>query len=347
MGNGGTRRAFGFLCVDEFMGGLVESRALASALELGLIDMLLNDGETALGGLATRLGLEAKGLRLLSDLLAANRVVVRSGDKIALSPAFRVALNYRDLLEAKLDFANLVLRDFHELFTELLGRPGEFMRRSRVFDLFRYDRCMEPSAENTEITRRWMRFTTCLTKYEAEACLATHDFGGYRRMLDIGGNSGEFVLRICKAYPDITGTVFDLPLVCQIGREHVASEAEAGRIRFVEGDARKLALPQDHDLITFKSFLHDWPQADAREFIVKASQALSPGGTMLIYERGPFEVGDTTPPYSSIPTILFFQFYRSPELYTEQLAALGFRSIEVRKVELEMPFHLIVAKKAS
>lgn len=329
------------------MGGLVESRALATALELGLIDLLQNDGETALGGLETKLGLEAKGLRLLTDLLAANGVVVRSGDKIALSPAFRVALNYRDLLETKLDFANFALPDFHELFTELLGRPGEFMRRSRVFDLFRYDRCLEPSAENYEMTKRWMRFTTCLTKYEAEACLAAHDFGGYRRMLDIGGNSGEFVLRICKTYPEITGTIFDLPLVCEVGREHVASEPEAGRIRFVEGDARKVPLPEDHDLISFKSFLHDWPEADARELIVKASQALSPGGTMLIYERGPVEVGDTTPPYSSIPTILFFQFYRSADLYTEQLAALGFRSIEVQRVELEVPFHLIVAKNAS
>ena len=347
MGNGGPRRGFEFLCVDEFIGGLVESRALASAFELGLIDLLLTDGECAPGGLETKLGLDTKALRLLSDLLAANRVVVRSGDKIALSPAFRVALNYRDLLETKLDFANFVLPDFHELFTELLSRPGEFMRRSRVFDLFRYDRCLEPSAENYEMTRRWMRFTTCLTKYEAQACLAEHDFGGYRRMLDIGGNSGEFVLRICKAHPDISGTVFDLPLVCEIGREHVACEPQAARIRFVEGDARNAPLPGDHDLIVFKSFLHDWPEADAREFMVKASQALSPGGTLLIYERGPVEIGDTTPPYSSIPTLLFFQFYRSAEFYTDQLAALGFRSIEARRVELEVPFHLIVAQKAS
>ncbi len=347
MAKGGRQRAFEFLCVDEFMGGVVESRALTSALELGLIDLLHDHGQIAVGGLETKLGLEAKGLRLLSDLLAASGVVVRSGDKIALSPAFRVALNYRDLLEAKLDFANLVLPDFHELFTELLSRPGEFMQRSRVFDLFRYDRCMEPSAENTEITKRWMRFTTCLTKYEAEACLAEHDFGGYRRMLDIGGNSGEFLLRICRAHPDISGTVFDLPLVCRIGREHVGGEPEAGRIRFVEGDARQVAFPEDHDLITFKSFLHDWPQADAKEFMVKASQALSPGGTLLIYERAPLEIGGTTPPYSSIPTLLFFQFYRSSELYTEQLAGLGFRSIEARRVELEVPFHLIVAKKAT
>ena len=80
-----------------------------------------------------------------------------------------------------------------------------------------------------------MRITTLLTRYEAAVCMDHHDFSQYRRMLDVGGNSGEFVLRICRRYPDISAAVFDLPLVCELGQEHVRGTAEADRISFVKG----------------------------------------------------------------------------------------------------------------
>src|SRR6267378_1789217 len=104
-----------------------------------------------------------------------------------------------------------------------------------------------------------MRITTSLTRYEARACLRHHDFGRYARMLDIGGNSGEFALEICKAHPSVQATVVDLPVVCDIGREHVRREPEATRITFVEANALEDRLPEGFDVVTFKSMLHDWP----------------------------------------------------------------------------------------
>ncbi len=55
------------------------------------------------------------------------------------------------------------------------------------------------------------------------------------------------------------------------------------------------------DMITFKSMLHDWPEREAKQFITGASHSLEPLGTLLIFERGPLEVGETTLPYSMIP----------------------------------------------
>ncbi|MCU0597419.1 MAG: methyltransferase, partial [Desulfobacterota bacterium] len=211
--------------------------------------------------------------------------------------------------------------------------------------LFDYGRCFEPSKDNYERTKQWMRITSTLTKFEAQGCLAHHDFGCYGRMLDIGGNSGEFVLRICRKHPAIQATVFDLPLVCDIGMEHVRSESEANRIAFVKGNALSDELPTGFDLVTFKSMLHDWPEKEAREFIAKASQALKPGGTLLIFERGPIEVDEGALPYSAIPMLLFFRSFRGPSLYREQLGALGFQNITVQRIDLEMPFYLVTGVK--
>jgi len=338
-------KAFDYMCVDAFIKSMVDARALETAFELGLIDYLGKNQHSTLDDLKRRFECDGRGLQLLLDLLVANRVIEECNEEIKLSRQFVKALPYCDLLKAKLEFANLVVPDFTDLFTTLIKSPARFSRNARVFDLFGYNRCFDYSPENYELTRRWVRITTSLTKYEAQACMQSHDFGRYRRILDIGGNSGEFVLQICRKHPGIFATVFDLPLVCDIGREHVRSEPEAGRITFIKGNALADVLPKGFDLITFKSMLHDWPEKEAKLLILRASQLLEPGGTLLIFERGPFELGETTLPYSLIPFLLFFRSFRSPVVYKEQLKESGFQNTEVQRIDLEMPFFLITATK--
>ena len=328
-----------YLCVDDFMRDLVGARALHSALELGLIDHLLRNPASGLASIAARLRLEPVGLRLLLGLLRSAGVLAEQDGRFGLAAPFRVALRYRDLLEAKLDFAALVAPDFLERFTPLLAEPGSFFEHSRLFDLFAYDRCFEATPENLAATRRWMRFTTTLTKYEAQACIDHHDFSGCRRLLDVGGNSGEFALRIGRVHPGLRATILDLPLVCDLGTEHLSGEAEAERIEFVRTGREGDAFPAGFDTVCFKSMLHDWPEREMHEFLEQAYHALNAGGTLLIFERGLFEPGASPVPYSLLPIMLFFRSYRSPDIYAQHLAAIGFTGIRIRVVELDTPFY--------
>jgi hypothetical protein len=334
---------FAFLCVDDFMHDAVGGRALKTAFELRLIDLLRERQACSLEVLRRELACDERGLRLLLDLLRMNHVVDEKAGDIRLSSAFVAAMQYRDLLEAKLDFAGLVAADLIERFTLLLTDPRNFMARSRIFELYNYTHALETSAENMQRTRTWMRFTTCLTRYESQACLKYHDFSAYRRLLDIGGNSGEFVLRICRSHARLQATVFDLPAVCEIGREHVRAEPEAARIAFQEGDALTDPLPSGFDLVAFKSMLHDWPDIEAKRFLTRASQTLAPGGTLLIFERGPLAIGDGGLPYSLIPILLFFRSFREPSFYDEHLRAIGFTNVRTQWINLDMPFFLLTA----
>ncbi|MBN2437045.1 MAG: methyltransferase [Deltaproteobacteria bacterium] len=338
--------ALAYLCVDEFMKTLIDAGGLAAAFELGLIDYLVQNSKVRLDDLRDGLAIDAQGLRFLLDLLMANHVIEMDNGDIGLTPAFLRALKFRDLLEAKLEFSRFVAPDMVHQFTALIRSFQQFGRDSRTFELFCYGRSLENSPENFKLTKRWVRITTALTKYEAQVCLQYHDFSRYRRMLDIGGNSGEFALRVCKAHPDIQATVFDLPVVCDVGLAHVEAEPEAGRICFVKGNALADPLPKGFDLIAFKSMLHDWPEKEAKQLIAKAKGALAPGGTLLIFERGPIEVGEKTPPYSMISFLLFFRSFRSPEIYRDQLKASGFSAVAVRRIDLEMPFFLITGTNA-
>jgi SAM-dependent methyltransferase len=334
-----------YLCVEEFLKDAVRARALSSALELGVIDHLAGRPGASRATMGSALRIDRAGADLLCDLLAAGGVIEERQEGLRLSDSFRRALKYRDLLEAKLDFTALTFPDYLGGLTPLLAAPDEFRRRAHIFRLFDYGRCYDASPDNLARARRWMRITTTLTKYEAGACLAAHDFGRYRRLLDIGGNSGEFALRICKAHLALRATVFDLPLVCQIGQEHVRREPEAGRIEFVPGSALTDPVPGGFDVITFKSMLHDWPDREAQHLIGQASRSLAPGGTLLIFERGPLEIGAEGVPYSLIPFLLFFRSFRSPVFYADYLEALGFREVAVRRIDLEMPFFVATGVK--
>ena len=337
--------ALDFLVVDEFIRTMVDARALKSAFELGLVDRLVAQRSGSVEALGRALGMDAPGLRLLLDLLAANGVVEERGGDVRLARRFLDALRYRDLLETKLDFAGFSINDFADLFTALVKEPRGFAGRSRMFQLFDYRRCLEPSPQNYAQVRAWMRITSTLTRYEALACLELHDFARHRRMLDVGGNSGEFLLQLCRRHAGLSGTVFDLPLVCEIGMEHLLAEPEAPRISFLKGDVRSDPLPAGYDLVAFKSMLHDWPPPEADAFLAKAAAALSPGGTLLVFERTPLRLAGKTPPFSLIPTMLFFRSYRAPAEYAARLEALGLREIVVREVQLDTPFFVLTAKK--
>lgn len=330
--------------VDRFLETEIESRALALALSRGLVDLLAGRQSAARSDIYRLAQMPETAFDFFLQLLASNGVV-RGEDPLRLTPDFREALAHRDLLEAKLWFANLVAPDVHGLFAELLSDIPQFMARAQVFELFRYDRCMEVTPENLAATARWVGYTSTLTRYEAPACLDRLNLAGHRRILDVGGNSGEFARQVCERNPSMEATVFDLPVVCALGRRHVSGSPQAARITFKDGDFRRDRLPAGHDIISFKSVLHDWPQDDAATFMREAAAALEPGGRMVIFERMPIEPADTRLPYSMVANLVFLPFFRKPDFYAVELDKLGFIDISVQSVGIEMPFALITARK--
>ncbi len=103
-----------YLCVEPFLTSMVAAQALKTAFALCLIDVLEHES-VQVGRLAERLKIERRGLGFLLNLLALNNVVdlksAGSDRVVELTSAFRQALRFRDLLEAKVDFANLVAPD--------------------------------------------------------------------------------------------------------------------------------------------------------------------------------------------------------------------------------------------
>lgn len=330
-----------FLGIERFLRHEFEARALSAALGRGVIDCLAQGAATR-AALAEQTGLAPEPLALLLGLLASGGVTAQEPDgALALTPAFQAVLPCRDLLEAKLAFLDLVAGDLRRLFPAFIDDPGHFMAEARTFDLFRYDRCFVATPENRAATRRWVAYTTCLTRYEAGPILDRLDLGAHRRLLDLGGNSGEFAAQACARAPWLSATVVDLPVVCGLGRDNLADRAEAARVAFRPADMRCDALPEGHDLVVFKSVLHDWPPREAEDLVARAATALAPGGRLVVVERGPMPFGTRPVDYASAANLVFAPFFREAAFYREAFRRAGLVAVTAVTIELDMPFHLI------
>jgi hypothetical protein len=328
---------------DAFLQSFIGSSALSLALKSGLIDKL-GQGPQQLVTLAAAAKLDPRGVELLAGLLESAGVLTVTDGVLTLTPAFAAILPSRAALEARLAFLDLAARDVLDRLPEMLFDTGAYVRSGKVFELFRYDRAKTTSPADLAATKRWLDYTTALTEHEAPLLAPLMDFGRTRRLLDIGGNSGAFARALCAANPALQATVLDLPAVTELGRRYLAGTPEAPRIAFAAADARRDPLPVGHDAISFKSVLHDWPEADMRLLVTRARDALPPGGRLFIAERGEF--ASTAPlPYAATANLVFARFYRAPAVYAELLAELGFGGITVQTVEIEMPFHVIAGTK--
>lgn len=333
-----------YLCVDQFLEGPVEAQAISLALDSGLISQL-EQGHVARQEIIEQYSDEIQSVGALLDVLIENNVFENRDEGLKLSTSFQHALQYQDLIEEKIRFGNIINTDFIEHGSRFFSNISEFMQVSNTFRLFDYSRAIDLTPENYQATEDWVKYTTILTRYESAACLQQHDFSEYHSLLDIGGNSGEFSLQICRQNAELEATVVDLPVVCEVGAAHVKDTDEVSRISFIPTNIIEEDLPHGFDIVTIKSLLHDWPEEYVPVFLEKAIHSLLPGGTLLIFERVHTPIQKKYLSFSMLPILAFHRFYRSPELYVEHLQRLGMVDIELQIIELDMQCVLLTARK--
>ncbi len=104
-------------------------------------------------------------------------------------------------------------------------------------------------------------------------------------MLDIGGSHGYWSVLLCRRHPELRATVFDLPAAVERAAPILAREGMGDRVVHKAGDALTDDLGQEaYDLIIMFSLVHHFDEATNRSLVARASEALRPGGRMVIFE---------------------------------------------------------------
>jgi ubiquinone/menaquinone biosynthesis C-methylase UbiE len=125
---------------------------------------------------------------------------------------------------------------------------------------------------------------TDMTRLVTPEVLRAYDFGAISHLMDVGGGSGELIGAVARKYPDIRGTVFDLPRCAEVANRHFDHLGISGRATFLAGDFFQ-SIPSGADAIILKSVIHDWNDERSGIILRNCRQALPKDGTILLVER--------------------------------------------------------------
>jgi hypothetical protein len=125
---------------------------------------------------------------------------------------------------------------------------------------------------------------TELTRLVTPDVLRAYDFGAISHLMDVGGGSGELIGAVASKYPNIRGTVFDLPRCAEAANHHFNRLGIADRAAFLAGDFFQ-SIPSGADAIILKSVIHDWNDERCCIILQNCRQALAREETLLLVER--------------------------------------------------------------
>ncbi|MEV5569206.1 methyltransferase [Spirillospora sp. NPDC052269] len=137
-----------------------------------------------------------------------------------------------------------------------------------------------------------------LSSFTARVVGEVVDLSRVKRLLDVGGGSGAYDIELCRRYPELTATVFDLPEVSEFVEAKVEAAGFAQRVDVMGGDfLGDDPLPDGHDAALLSNVLHDWNDEHCLDILRKVHAALPPDGLLLVCEL--FVDDDKTGPASA------------------------------------------------
>jgi len=148
-------------------------------------------------------------------------------------------------------------------------------------------------ANNPAAAALFNRAMVDITRSIAGAVARAIDPAGVRRVVDVGGGSGELLARVLAAHASLQGVLFDLPQGLEGATAVLERAGVAARCKCVAGTFFD-TVPEGGDLYLLKSVLHNWDDARCLQLLRRCRAALAPRGRVLVIERVMADRPDTT-----------------------------------------------------
>jgi precorrin-6B methylase 2 len=263
--------------------GFFASKALLSAVELGLFTELVRKPQTA-DEIARTLKLHPRAVPDFPDALVALGLLQREGDGAAgvysntSETAAFLDRNSPDYIGGILEMANARLYRFWADLSEALktGLPQNETKHSG-------EPMFAKLYEAPERLEQFMHAMSGISAGNFRAFAHDFDFSRFQTLCDVGGATGQLSCMVAAANPHMHCTSFDLPKVVPIATRRIQQAGLSDRVKAVGGDFFVDRLPQA-DVITMGMILHDWNLEKKKILIQKAYEALSPGGAFVVIE---------------------------------------------------------------
>jgi hypothetical protein len=255
------------------------SRALLSAVELGLFSELAGGSALDAKALRKRLGIQPRGARDFFDALVALGVLEREEGLYRNTPAAELFLD-----RSKPSYAGGVLEIAATRLWGLWGSLTEALRTGQPQNEIKTGgNLFEAIYSDPEKLRGFLRAMTGVSTGAARVLASAFPWERYRTVIDVGGAEGCVPVQLALAHEHLRGGVFELPEVGPFVEEFVAAAGLSDRLRFYPGDFFVDELPSA-DVLIMGHILHDWSLEERRLLLEKAYAALPDGGALIVYD---------------------------------------------------------------
>ncbi|TXT58698.1 MAG: hypothetical protein BAJALOKI1v1_1580007 [Promethearchaeota archaeon] len=264
-------------CLMNKLVGYWDTQIIYSVVKFGILD-LIKSGINNFSKIKRKLQIPAQSLKLIIKVLILWDFIYERNETYGLKYLGKLltehhpqSLKYAALMwgsEHYMVMSRLfeALQTYKPQFEQMYGEP-----------VFRYF--------NTHKERGEICFNA-LSEYtvDYEDLISRCDFSNSKILLDIGGGSGNLILKILERYENVEkGIIFDLPYAIKLAKEKIRNHPLSSKIEFFSGDFFDF-IPIKADCIILSRVLHDWNDTKVQELLKNIKHSLLDKGRLIIFE---------------------------------------------------------------
>ena len=315
----------------------IASRALTTAVELGVFEALAERGATATE-LAERLSLDPLGAETLCTALTALGYLERGEGGVLRNAAVSDRLLVGSSPESIASFVG----GQADLHWEILTMLPDAVRSGRAYAMH----------EERRDPRRWEAYIRGLfeiSRAEQDWNAAVVPPKAPALLVDVAGGHGGFAMAMCRRHPGLVATVLDLPPAAAVGRRIVAEQGFADRVEFREGDVFDVGLGEDLDVVSAFNLVHHLPEERCRELCTMARAAMRPGGCLVIGDSERPDPRAPVPQAGAVSSVLFYAWSHGHNFTGREISGwledAGFADVGMHRNE-RSPWRIVVIGRA-
>lgn len=141
-----------------------------------------------------------------------------------------------------------------------------------------YFEYLKNNPEKFDLFSKWMENSSNIN---CPVIASSFPFNKYKSIVDIGGGYGALLAHILASYPNLKGTLFDLPETVQNAK--AIDNSIKDRCTIIAGNFIK-EVPPGSDLYIMQQIMHDWSDDVCIKILHNISAAMNPDGRILIVD---------------------------------------------------------------
>ena len=318
--------------------GHVEARIVQTSVQLGIFETLAHSAMTA-EAVAGGLNLDSRASEILLNALAAMQLLSKDGKSFSLTP-----ISKQYLLQSSPNYVGGMIR-----FDGSLWRCWEDLPESvRSGKPARLPNMYQDDPNETEI---FINAMDSLVKARGDTDVIGNflNWDDVDQLLDVGGGPATYPIELCKKFPNLRATIFDLPATLRITARYLREAAMEDRIKLLPGDYRVEPIPGSYDVIFLSNIVHGEGDYENRKLLQKLSANLRTRGRIIVKDHI-LDESRAYPPIGALFSLLMLLTTASGRCYSfgeirSWLEDAGLT--HVRHVELPPPLtsSLIIGEK--